>query len=292
MRYSFLFGGGGVVRAQGSIHGKVTDTENNPVEGVAVVLQTVDSVYIDAVLTDSMGVFLFENPVNQTNRLLFQHLLYIPCQKEITISDAGIIRMEAKSYELEGVTVKAERPKVKVENGALKYDVPPLIRDKAVSNAFEVIKQIPGIMGTDDVIQLIGAGSPAIILNSQLTTLSADQLTNLLKTILASRVKNVEVMYNAPARYNIQGAMINVVLDMDTSEGNAWQGEVGIDYEQRHYAGGNAHANLLYSTPRLHLDFWMDGAKGRNFMEEDIGARHTRENEVTEVLPLFNIFGR
>lgn len=114
----FFIWGGGVVRAQGSIHGKVTDTENNPVEGVAVVLQTVDSVYIDAVLTDTMGVFLFENPVNQTNRLLFQHLLYIPCQKEITISDAGIIRMEAKSYELEGVTVKAERPKVKVENGA------------------------------------------------------------------------------------------------------------------------------------------------------------------------------
>lgn len=54
-----LIGGNGMMMAQnGLIHGRVTDMENNPVDGVAVVLQTLDSVYVDAVVTDSLGSFL------------------------------------------------------------------------------------------------------------------------------------------------------------------------------------------------------------------------------------------
>ena len=46
-----LIGGNGMTMAQnGLIHGRVTDMENNPVDGVAVVLQTLDSVYVDAVV--------------------------------------------------------------------------------------------------------------------------------------------------------------------------------------------------------------------------------------------------
>ena len=43
-----LIGGNGMMMAQnGLIHGRVTDMENNPVDGVAVVLQTLDSGYVD-----------------------------------------------------------------------------------------------------------------------------------------------------------------------------------------------------------------------------------------------------
>lgn len=273
----------GVMNAQHTIHGKVTDMDNNPVDGVAVVLQTLDSAYIDAVITDSVGVFCLNQAVSQTYRLLFQHLLFEPFQMEISDADAGTIRLVAKDYELEGVVVKAERPQVKVENGALKYDVPQLMEDKSVSNAFDVVKQIPGIIGGSDEIQLLGADSPQIILNGQLTTMSIDQLINMLKSIPSSRVQNVEVMYNAPAKYNIKGAVINVILDKGTAGSNALQGEVGADYLQKHYATGKAHANLLYSTPDLTVDFLMNGEKGRYFEGEEITARHTQESGITEI---------
>lgn len=61
------------------------------------------------------------------------------------------------------------------------------MKDKAVSNAFEVVKQIPGVISTDDAVQLLGAGSPSIVINGQLTTMSVDQLVGLLKTIPASQ---------------------------------------------------------------------------------------------------------
>ncbi|WP_417039955.1 carboxypeptidase regulatory-like domain-containing protein, partial [Coprobacter fastidiosus] len=120
-----LIGGNGMMMAQnGLIHGRVTDMENNPVDGVAVVLQTLDSVYVDAVVTDSLGSFNLDHAAEQTYRLLFQHLLYEPFQLEISGEDAGTVQLTSKNYELDGVVVKAERPQVKVENGALKYDVP------------------------------------------------------------------------------------------------------------------------------------------------------------------------
>lgn len=278
-----LFAFSGMLIAQNTIHGKVTDADKNPVDGVAVVLQTLDSAYVDAVITDSAGMFNLNQTAGPTYRLLFQHLLYEPFQMEISAADAGSIRLVAKDNELDGIVVKAERPQVKVENGALKYDVPQLMKDKAVSNAFEVVKQLPGIIGGSDEIQLLGAGSPQIILNGQLTTMSVDQLVSLLKSIPSSRVQNVEVMYNAPAKYNIKGAVINVVLDKGTTDANALQGEVGVDYLQNHYATGKAHANLLYSTPSLTVDFLTNGDKGRYFEGEEITARHTQESGITEI---------
>lgn len=74
-----LIGSNGMMMAQnGLIHGRVTDMENNPVDGVAVVLQTLDSVYVDVVVTDSLGSFNLDHAGEQTCRLLFQHLLYEP----------------------------------------------------------------------------------------------------------------------------------------------------------------------------------------------------------------------
>lgn len=275
--------GSEMLNAQSTIHGKVTDMENMPVEGVAVILQTLDSVYVDAAITDTLGLYLIARPADKTYRLLYQHLLYEPSRQEISTSDPGTICLKAKNYELGEVTVKSERPQVKVENGALKYNIPQLMKDKAISNAFEVVKQLPGIIGAGDAIQLIGAGSPTIILNGQLTTMSVDQLISMLKTIPSSRVQNVEVMYNAPAKYNVNGALINVVLDKGFSETNTLQGEAGADYLQRHYAMGKAHANLLYSTSRLNVDFLVDGSKGRGFMGEDILARHALDGKVIEI---------
>lgn len=278
-----LTAGSGLANAQHMLCGTVLDSDNSPVDGVAVVLQTLDSVYLDAVVTDSLGAFCLDQQADKTYRLLFQHLLYEVAWKEVSTADAGTIRLTSKEYELDGVVVKAERRQVKIENGALKYNVPQLMEGKAVSNAFEVIRQIPGVIGTDDAVQLLGAGEPAIVLNGQLTTLSASQLISMLKTIPASRVQQVEVLYNAPAKYNIKGALINVILDAGASEINVLQGEVGADYLQKRYAGGKVHANLLYSTPRLNVDLLIDGYKGCEYSGEAGISRHTLEKQVTEV---------
>ena len=272
----------GEIMAQG-ISGKVMDGKEQPVDGVAVILQTLDSVYVDAVVTDTLGDFRLNHPLDQSYRLIFQHILYNMVEKEITTANVGTVVLEEKDYQLAEITVKGERPQVKLEGGKLTYDVPQLMKDKTATNAFEIIKDLPGLIERNDNLELVGASRLNIILNGQLTTMSADQLIQLLKTMPASRVEKAEVMYNAPAKYNVKGALLNVVLSKNESETPSWQGETGVDYTQYRHAGGDAHVNLLYTNKGFSIDFLLNGNKRRDVMGEDMLARHTLNSSMTEI---------
>ena len=272
----------GEIMAQG-ISGKVMDGKEQPVDGVAVILQTLDSVYVDAVVTDTLGDFRLNHPLDQSYRLIFQHILYNMVEKEITTANVGTVVLEEKDYQLAEITVKGERSQVKLEGGKLTYDVPQLMKDKTATNAFEIIKDLPGLIERNDNLELVGASRLNIILNGQLTTMSADQLIQLLKTMPASRVEKVEVMYNAPAKYNVKGALLNVVLSKNESETPSWQGETGVDYTQYRHAGGDAQVNLLYTNKGFSLDFLLNGNKRRDVMGEDMLARHTLNSGMTEI---------
>ena len=272
----------GEIMAQG-ISGKVMDGKEQPVDGVAVILQTLDSVYVDAVVTDTLGDFRLNHPLDQSYRLIFQHILYNMVEKEITTANVGTVVLEEKDYQLAEITVKGERPQVKLEGGKLTYDVPQLMKDKTATNAFEIIKDLPGLIERNDNLELVGASRLNIILNGQLTTMSADQLIQLLKTMPASRVEKAEVMYNAPAKYNVKGALLNVVLSKNESETPSWQGETGVDYTQYRHAGGDAHVNLLYTNKGFSIDFLLNGNKSRDVMGEDMLARHTLNSGMTEI---------
>ena len=272
----------GEIMAQG-ISGKVMDGKEQPIDGVAVILQTLDSVYVDAVVTDTLGDFRLNHPLDQSYRLIFQHILYNTIGKKITTANVGTVVLEEKDYQLAEITVKGERPQVKLEGGKLTYDVPQLMKDKTATNAFEIIKDLPGLIERNDNLELVGASRLNIILNGQLTTMSADQLIQLLKTMPASRVEKAEVMYNAPAKYNVKGALLNVVLSKNESETPSWQGETGVDYTQYRHAGGDAHVNLLYTNKSFSLDFLLNGNKRRDVMGEDMLARHTLNSGMTEI---------
>ena len=272
----------GEIMAQG-ISGKVMDGKEQPVDGVAVILQTLDSVYVDAVVTDTLGDFRLNHPLDQSYRLIFQHILYNMVEKEITTANVGTVVLEEKDYQLAEITVKGERPQVKLEGGKLTYDVPQLMKDKTATNAIEIIKDLPGLIERNDNLELVGASRLNIILNGQLTTMSADQLIQLLKTMPASRVEKAEVMYNAPAKYNVKGALLNVVLSKNESEIPSWQGETGVDYTQYRHAGGDAHVNLLYTNKGFSIDFLLNGNKRRDVMGEDMLARHTLNSGMTEI---------
>ena len=272
----------GEIMAQG-ISGKVMDGKEQPVDGVAVILQTLDSVYVDAVVTDTLGDFRLNHPLDQSYRLIFQHILYNMVEKEITTANVGTVVLEEKDYQLAEITVKGERPQVKLEGGKLTYDVPQLMKDKTATNAFEIIKDLPGLIERNDNLELVGASRLNIILNGQLTTMSADQLIQLLKTMPASRVEKAEVMYNAPAKYNVKGALLNVVLSKNESETPSWQGETGVDSTQYRHAGGDAHVNLLYTNKGFSIDLLLNGNKRRDVMGEDMLARHTLNSGMTEI---------
>ena len=183
------------------VKGRVTDKDRQPIEGATVVMQTPDSVFVDGVTTDSLGCFVFHRTLNRY-RLIFQHLLYKSVVKDYDASgDVGTVVMDEQgAYALDEVVVRAERPLVKAENGALTYDVEALAEKTTASNAYEVLTRLPGVWEQGGSLSLIGAGSVTVVLNGRPSSMSGEQLANLLKNTSVSNVEKAEVMYSAPAK--------------------------------------------------------------------------------------------
>lgn len=236
-----------------TLGGKVTDADARPVDGATVVLQTADSIFADAVITDSTGVFLF-NRRPAKYRLIVQHILYETSLREGTTGDAETVVLKSKKYALDEVVVKGERPLVKVEEGKLSYDLSQLTQNSVVSNAYESLRQVPGVQEINGTLTLAGAHGLSIILNGKPTTMSYEQLVNLLQNTPASRVEKAEVMYSAPPQYHVRGAAINLILKGYRAGEGGLQGEINAGYVHHYKNGAQGGVSLLYTTTKWNID--------------------------------------
>lgn len=181
------------------VKGRVIDEAQQPVEAATVIMQTPDSIFIDTVITDSLGYFTFSKEPT-CYRLVFQHLLFKTFEKESCGPDAGIITLQGQDYTLKEVVVSGERPLVKADKGALVYDAQVLSERTTARNAYESLLRLPGIIEQNEELLLTGAKDMNILINGKPSSMNQEQLITLLKSTPASQVKQIEVMYNAPAR--------------------------------------------------------------------------------------------
>lgn len=147
----------------------------------------------------------------------------------------GDARMDSLYRHLPEVMVVGERPVVKASAGKLEYDLPRMIEGRPVDNVYEALKELPGVVEQDGALTL-GMQAVTVVLDGKVTNMSGAQLYALLKSLPADRIERVEVMYNAPARYQVRGAMINVRLHHRIGDPGVVQGEVYGKYNQEHEA--------------------------------------------------------
>ena len=266
------------------VKGRVADKDQRPIEGATVVMQTPDSVFVDGVTTDSLGCFVFHRTLKRY-RLIFQHLLYKSVVKDYDAAgDMGVMTMdEQDAYALGEVVVSAERPLVKAENGALTYDVEALAEKTTASNAYEALTRLPGVWEQGGSLSLIGAGSVTVVLNGRPSSMSGEQLANLLKNTPVGNVEKAEVMYSAPAKYRVRGAVINLVLKNRKSEEPFLRGEVGADFTQARYAQGSGRMSLSFGTRKVTADVLYAADYTRRRTSYDFISHHMLDGVVHEV---------
>lgn len=276
---SFIFIAAVALKAQ-TITGKIVDSNQQPIDGATIVLQTMDSVYIGASISNTDGVFLLNHHPEQY-RLIIQHLLYKTRLLSDVKNDIGIVTLEPEDYALDEVVIKAERPFVKVEEGRLGYNLAQLADGKVVNNAYEALTKLPGVQEDKEGLTLAGAGSVTIILNGKPTTMNAAQLETLLRNTPVDRVEKAEVMYSAPPQYHVRGAVINVVLKR--SNDYSFQGEVNADYTNHYFNSGSMNGNFRLSTPKMAFDVMYGASDVKQMEYMNIYSRHTLKNKIYEI---------
>ena len=172
---------------------------------------------------------------------------------------------------------------VKAENGLLSYDVSVIAEKSSVSNAYEAVTRLPGVMEQDGGLQLVGAGSPTIILNGRPSSMTAEQLANLLKNTPVSNVEKAEVMYSAPAKYRVRGAVINIVLKKNKSEESLLRGEVGGNYTQGIYSRGGGNMSMSFSGEKLSADILYSADYSKIKSSNDFISHHTLGDKVYDI---------
>jgi len=262
-----------------TLKGIAMNESNQPVEAVTCILRNInDTIWVKTLITDIEGKLEFTGLFSGKYKLYMQHMAYENEEYTVEIENSDLevppYILRSLSKELDEIVVKGERPIVKAAGGKLIYDVPLLVKNKVVSNAFETLHNVPGIMGVGDDLQLVGSSGFTILINGQQTSLSKDQLIALLKSMPSSRVANVEIMYSAPPQYNIRGAAINVVLIEQTDNLPTLQGEGNAEYRQAHYATFGARGNLLYTKPSFNADLTIGVNKSEGWGDSHMFAVH------------------
>lgn len=118
-----------------------------------------------------------------------QHLLFVTQQVNGHTPNIGTLIMKEQEYALNEVVIKGERPQVKIEDGALSYDMNKIAETKVISNAYESILQLPGVVEQNGSITLAGTNGVSIILDGKPTTMSNAQLYELLKSTPVSNIE-------------------------------------------------------------------------------------------------------
>lgn len=260
--------------------GKVVDTNQQPVEGATIVMQLPDSTYLGATISAADGTFTLE-PEPEDYLLIVQHLLYQTRQVKGQARDAGVITLESKDYNLEEVVIEGERPFVTVEQGKLSYDISAISEKHIVNNAYEAICKLPGVQDGNGKLSLVGAKDVTVILNGKASTLTQEQLLEMLKNTSASQVQTAEVMYNTPPEYHVRGAAINIVTAK--ADDNTIQSELSASYSNQYFSSYSGNVNSLLTKGKSSLNVSYNPGYSHIMTVMDLASQHTYDGEVYDI---------
>ena len=177
------------------------------------------------------------------------------------------------TQQLDEVVVKGEKPQVRGQDGIMVVDLPGIVKNKPVTNILEALGYLPGVTNDNGMIGLTGASNVTIILNGELTNMPLQNLYQLLYNTPVDRLKNVEVMYSAPAKYHVNGAVINVVLKTPTPL-DGLQGQVRAGYNQAHYGSYGGGLAATYATKDWTFDLNYGLSRTKSWNQEDTYSNH------------------
>lgn len=164
-------------------------------------------------------------------------------QKEL---DLGKVLLHESSHELKEINVVAQKPLVKVEIDKLSYNTKD-DPESSTSNVLDMLRKVPLVtVDGEDNIQLKGSSNFKIYLNGKPSNMISNNPSQVLKSMPANSIKNVEVITDPGARYDAEGVggIINIITDKRVDEG--YSGSVGGNGDTFGGYGGNAYLSMKY----------------------------------------------
>ena len=229
------------------VSGRVVNGRGDPLELVNVLLYTAaDSIFVTGTITNKEGYFNFRNKGDNDLYIKLSSTGYQDTIFSLKKKVESTYKLLESNLEIAEITVTASRPIVAIADGKLTFDIPSLIKQRVVNNAFDVLGEIPGVEKLGDKVSIIGANSTTIIINGRVSSMTADQVVEQLKSFSPERVKSIEVLYATPPQYGVKGSSINVIVENMRKDKKERKAEVFFLAKQAYYFSPSA--GLSYSS--------------------------------------------
>jgi iron complex outermembrane recepter protein len=283
----------GYAQTGSKISGKVGDVNQSTLNSASIsLLRAKDSSVIKMSVASKEGRFEFDNVPAGKYLLLATAVGHVKkYSKPFDLSDGASVEVEALvlapvSKELGAVTVSASRPPVEQKIDRVVVNVEASITN-AGTNALDVLEKSPGIVvDKDGNISLKGKSGVVVMMDGRPTYLGATDLANLLRSMPASQLDQIEIMTNPPAKFDASGnsGVINIKTKRNKQFG--YNGTVNLGYGIGRYAKFNESLNFNYRNQKINFFSGISYNNNKGFNNLDI-QRRFRDQSTKEVTSNF-----
>jgi len=207
----------------GSISGKLTDAQKNPLGYATVTLLRMDSSVVNGDLTKDDGTFSIKPTGTGNFRLRIEYMGLATKFMDVQITaDApdkklGAIKMTETENNLKEVQVVGEKPIMELKVDKKVFNVEKNTTT-AGGSAADVLQNVPSVsVDVDGNVSLRGKSDVTILIDGKPSTLLGTDVASALQSLPAGSIESVEVITNPSAKYDAQGStgIINIVTKKD-----------------------------------------------------------------------------
>ncbi len=233
-----------------TIKGQVVDSLTNetvPYATLRIVLANAPQQPVKLLASDDDGKF--ETSLNAPGKyLLFSQFVgKVSSPKAFTVAETdktvelGQVNMADDTKQLSEVSVTAQKPLVKIEIDKITYSLEDDPEAKT-NNTLDMLRKVPMVtVDGEDKIQLKGSTNYKIYMNGKPSNLLSNNPSDVLKSMPASSVKNIEVITDPGSKYDAEGigGIINIITVSNAMQG--YTGTVRANVNTMGFYGGNVY---------------------------------------------------
>lgn len=276
------------VKAQITLTGSVLDENQSPLPSATVLLlELTDSTLVKGNVTDSEGVYRFENLQPDTylisvSMVGFQKQVTNPIRVDDEWVEVPDITLQEAIEQMGEVSVTAQRPLFEQQIDRMVVNVQQSIT-AAGSSVLETLEKSPGIQVNrqNGNISMNGRTGVRVMINDRPVNLPADAVVQMLNGMSSANVEQIELISNPPARYEAEGdaGIINIKMTEHTDIG--YTGTVGgnLGYNWAEIIGGNLNFSKRGRNIAYFINYSVNYDRNKQIATND---RFLKQNKFTQ----------
>ena len=285
---------GAYAQKTGKVTGSIQDGGQRTIGSATIsLLRTKDSSVVKMNIADKTGKFEFENIADGKyligvtavgHQKAYSDMFEINGSNTVSLS---VIQLVPQSKSLGEVIVNSKKPLIEQKIDRTVVNVEAAVTNVG-STALEVLEKSPGItVDKDGNISLKGKQGVIVLIDGRQTYLGGADLANMLRSMNANQLDQIEIMTNPPAKYDAAGnsGIINIKTKKNKQFG--YNGSANVGYGQGRYPKFNEGLNFNYRNGKVNLFTNLSHNYNKNFNELNI-QRNFRDKGTKELLSYFD----